>query len=82
MKNAKELKAILTAIYCINFTSEHRDKDIDRIVEYAFRRLLEANTNLLILCCVGKTKEQIMPEIMQVLEMDTEYKKFIEKEVV
>jgi hypothetical protein len=26
---------------------------------------------------MGKSKEQIMPEIMQVLEVDTEYKKYL-----
>ena len=79
MKNTKELQAILTSVYCINYTSEHRDDDIHNIVEYAFRRLFGANTNLITLCCVGKSKEQLMPEIMQVLEKDTQYKKNLEE---
>lgn len=28
MKNTKEVKAILTAIFAINRTSEHEDKDV------------------------------------------------------
>lgn len=32
MKNAKEAPAILSAIYCINRTSEREDNDIDKHV--------------------------------------------------
>lgn len=81
MKNTKEVQAILTAIHCINYTSKHSDKDIHKIVEYAFRRLFGANTNLITLCCIGKTKEQMMSEIMQVLEADTQYAKYIKGEI-
>jgi len=79
MKNTKEVQAILTAILCINQTSDHRDDDIDKICDYAFRRLFGSNTNLLMLCCVGRSKEEMMPEIMQVLEQETEYKKYLEE---
>ena len=79
MKNTKEVQVILTAICCINQTSEHRDDDISKICGYAFHRLFGSNTNLLMLCCVGRTKEEIMPEIMQVLEQDTVYKKYLEE---
>ena len=78
MKNTKEVKAILTAIFAINRTSEHEDKDITLVLDYAFRRLFGSNTNLLMLACVGKTKEQIMPEVMQVLKADTQYEKYLE----
>jgi hypothetical protein len=78
MKNMKEVQTILTAIHCINYTSVHSDGDIHAIVEYAFRRLFGANTNLLTLCCIGKTKEQIMPEITAILEKNTQYKKYSE----
>ena len=74
MKNTKEVQAILTAIHCINYTSEYRDDDIYKIVEYAFGRLFGANTNLITLCCIGRSKEQIMPEIIRLLETDTKYK--------
>ena len=78
MKNTKEVKAILTAIFAINRTSEHEDKDITLVLDYAFRRFFGANTNLLTLACIGKTKEQMMPEVMQVLKADTQYEKYLE----
>ena len=79
MKNTKEVQAILTAILCINQTNDHRDDDIAKICDYAFRRLFDSNTNLLMLYCVGRSKEDMMPEIMQVLEQDTAYKKYLEE---
>lgn len=56
MKHTNEVQAILTAISAINRTSEHEDKDISLVLDYAFRRLYGANTNLLILSCIGKTR--------------------------
>ncbi len=79
MKNTKEVRAILTAIYCINQTSEHKDEDVAMICDYAFRRLLDANTNLLGLCCIKKTKEDVMPEILQILSEETQYMKYLEE---
>ena len=79
MKHTNEIQAILTAIFAINRTSEHEDKDISLVFDYAFRRLYGANTNLLILSCIGKTKEQIMPEVMQVLEAETQYEKYLKE---
>ena len=79
MKHTNELEAILTAIFAINRTSEHEDKDIYLILDYAFRRLFGANTNLLILACIGKTKEEIMPEIKQVLDSTTFYTQYLEE---
>lgn len=78
MKHTDEVQSILTAIFAINRTSEHEDKDISLVLDYAFRRLYGSNTNLLTLACVGKTKEQILPEVMQVLESTTQYKKYLE----
>lgn len=79
MKHTNEVKAILTAIFAINKTNEREDKDITLVLDYAFRRLFGANTNLLILACIGKSKEQIMPEVMQVLKADTQYEKYLEE---
>jgi hypothetical protein len=79
MKNGKEVQAILTAIHCINYTSEHRDEDIHKITEYAFRRLFGANTNMLTLCCIGKSKERLMPEITELLGQDTQYIQYLDK---
>lgn len=76
MKNTKEIKAILTAIFAINKTSEHEDKDISKILEYAFRRLFESNTNLLLLACIGKRKQDIMPEVVEMLKAETQYDKY------
>ncbi len=78
MKNIKEIQPILAAIFCINQTSEHKDPDIAMICDYAFRRLMEANTNLLILACVGKSKEAIMPELKEMLRQDTKYIEYLE----
>jgi hypothetical protein len=78
MKHTNEVQSILTAIFAINRTNEHEDKDITLVLDYAFRRLFGANTNLLLLSCIGKTKEQIMPEVMQVLDECTQYKKYLE----
>ena len=78
MKHTDEVQAVLTAIFAINRTGEHEDKDISLVLDYAFRRFFGANTNLLILACLGKTKEQIMPEVMKILKSDTQYEKYLE----
>ena len=79
MKHTGEVQPILTAIFAINRTNEHEDKDITLVLDYAFRRLFGTNTNLLLLSCVGKSKEEIMPEVMQVLDEGTQYKKYLEE---
>lgn len=79
MKHTDEVQPILTAIFAINRTNEHEDKDITLVLDYAFRRLFGANTNLLLFSCVGKSKEEIMPEVMQVLDEGTQYKKYLEE---
>lgn len=73
MKNLKELPALLSAIYCINRTNGHEDEDIRNLIDYTFRRILGGNTNLLLLACINKTKETLMPEINQLLKKDTNY---------
>ena len=70
MKNTKEIRPILTALYCINFLG-NKDEDIDKILKYAFNSIFDSNTNLLTLACIGKTKEQAMPEIYQLLNEET-----------
>lgn len=70
MRNIKEIKPILTSLYCINFLG-NKDEDIDKILKYAFARILDSNTNLLTLACIGITKKEAMKEIMQLLEEDT-----------
>ena len=85
MKKLDELKFLLTSVFVINQTNEHKDNDISlildyafRILDYAFRRFYGANTNLFLLACAGKTKEQIMPEVQKLLE-HTQYNNFLEK---
>ena len=57
--------------------NEHKDNDISLILDYAFRRFYGANTNLFLLACAGKTKEQIMPEVQKLLE-HTQYNNYLE----
>ncbi|HIW03164.1 MAG TPA: hypothetical protein H9692_00350 [Firmicutes bacterium] len=78
MKHSNEIPTILAAIFAINRTSEHEDKDITLVLDYAFRRLYGVNTNLLILACLGKRKDQIMSEVMQTLKATTQYEKYSE----
>ena len=78
MRNTKEIKPILTAIYCLNRAGE-KDKQIELICDYAFRRLFGANTNLLSLVCIGQTKEYIEQQVNELLEAETEYKKYLEE---
>lgn len=77
MKNTKEIQPILTAIFCLNRTSE-RNKQIDLVCDYAFRRLFGANTNLLSLACIGQSKETMEQQVQYLLEQETEFKKYLE----
>lgn len=78
MKNTKEIPAILTAVFCLNRTG-NEDEDITLILDYAFRRLFGANTNLLLLSCAGQTRESMKTQVMQLLEQQTQYKKYLEE---
>lgn len=77
MRNLKEIKAILATIYCINQTSS-KDEDIRLICQYAFDRILDSNTNMLTLCCVGLKKEDIMSDVLKLLQEETQYIQFKE----
>lgn len=79
MKNTKELKPILIAILCINRTNGNTDNDIEKLCDYAFRRLFGTNTNLLTLACIQRTKEEIMPELLQILGEETQHLKYLEE---
>lgn len=79
MKNTKEILPILTAIFTINRTNKNEDKDITLIIDYAFRRIFGANTNLLILACAGKTKQEIMSEVSKLLNQETKYQQYLEE---
>lgn len=77
MKNTKEMQAILTAIYCINMTG-NKDKEITNLCEYAFTRCTDINFRMIALQTIGKDKNTIMPEINELLEGETNYKKYME----
>lgn len=74
MRNLKELKPILTALYCINQTGAN-DGDIRLLLQYAFNKILDGSANLLALVCAGRNKDEIMPDLEQLLKEET---KFIE----
>lgn len=78
MKHSNEIQTVLAAIFVLNRTSKHANADISLILDYAFRRLFGVNTNLLILACLGKRKDQIMSEVMQTLKATTQYEKYSE----
>lgn len=77
MKNTKEMQAILTAIYCINLTGS-KDKDITKLCEYAFTRCTDINFIMIALQTIGKSKDTIMPEVNELLDGETNYKKYLE----
>ena len=77
MKNTKELQAILTSIFVLNETSEHKNEEIAKICEYAFLRVLEANTNLLILSTVGQKYYDMKEQVRELLAKETKYTKIM-----
>lgn len=72
MRNLKELKAILTSIYCLNFIKDSY-MSIDALLEYTFKRILECNTNLITYAMVGQSKEEIIKAVKQILKEDTKF---------
>ena len=79
MKNIKELYSILTAIQCINQTNGHRDEYIANLLKYTYIYITNSNYNMLTLSCIGRTKEEIMPELNKLLGEETKYLKFLER---
>ena len=79
MKNIKELYSILTAIQCINQTNGHRDEDIANLLKYTSIYITNSNYNMLTLSCIGRAKEEIMPELNKLLGEETKYLKFLER---
>ena len=75
MKNTKEMHALFTAIYCINRTNGNEDKDITGLCT-------NDNPNMLDILCIGQNKETILPHLMQILEEETNYKKYMENKKV
>jgi hypothetical protein len=78
MTKKEELEAVLTAIFCINQTG-NKDKDISKLCEYALKRLSDVNYNIVLLCTIGISKDDIMPYVNSMLDTQTHFKKFLEE---
>ena len=78
MKNTKEMHALITAVYCINKTNGNEDKDITNLCRYIFLHCMNGNPNMLDILCISKTKDEMLPYLMQILEEETYYKKYME----
>ena len=72
MRHTDEIHAILTAIYCINETTA-KDEDITKIIEYTFYRVYKEGVYDLKELCAEKQKSDIMPDLMSILQSETEY---------
>ena len=72
MRHTDEIHAILTAIYCINETTT-KDKDVAKLIEYAFYRVYKEGVYNLKELCAQKQKSDVMPDLMLLLQSETEY---------
>lgn len=79
MRNLKELNAILTAIHLLNYIDENRNTDIMLLTDYAFRRMLDCNSNMKTAICLGNSKENVRAAVMQLLEEDTNYMQYLKE---
>ena len=73
MRHTAEIHAILTAIYCINETT-NKDEDIAKLIEYAFYRVYKEGVYDLKKLCTDKQKSGVMPDLMLILQSETEYR--------
>ena len=71
MRHTDEIHAILTAIYCINETT-NQDEDIAKIIEYAFYRVYKEGVYDLKELCAEKQKSDILTELKMLIEAETE----------
>ena len=76
MRNTKEIQSILAVIYYLNRLSDHEDQEIAEVLDYAFYRLFNGSTRMLLLATIGRTREDSMPEIMEILRHDTQYHEY------
>ena len=72
MRHTDEIHAILTAIYCINETTA-KDEDIAKVIEYAFYRVYKEGVYDLKELCEEKQKSDVMPDLILILQSETEY---------
>lgn len=73
MKNSKEVMPILTALYVLNCTADNSDSAAEQILKYAFCRLFGSNTNLLLLACLGQTREGMLAQVEDLLKAETNF---------
>ena len=71
MRHTDEIHAILTAIYCINETTT-KDEDVAKLIEYAFYRVYKEYVCNLKELCAQKQKSDVMPDLLLLLESETE----------
>ena len=71
MRHTDEIHAILTAIYCINETT-NKDEDIAKMIEYAFYRVYKEGVYDLKELCEEKQKSDILTELTMLLKAETE----------
>lgn len=72
MRHTDEIHAILAAIYCINETAA-KDKDVAKLIEYAFYRVYKEDVYDLKELCADKQKPDVMPDLILTLQSETEY---------
>ena len=72
MRHTDEIHAILTAIYCINETTT-KDEDAAKLIEYAFYRVYKEGIYDFKELCAEKQKSDVMPDLLLLLESETEY---------
>ena len=71
MRHTDEIHAILTAIYCINETT-NKDEDVAKMIEYAFYRVYKEGVYDLKELCAEKQKSDILTELKMLIEAETE----------
>lgn len=79
MKKTKEIQTILSVLYYYNFLSPNKNKDIEKLLDYAFDRILDSPTRLLTLACMGRTLENSREEINEILKKETKYFEYIQR---
>ena len=72
MRHTDEIHAILSTIYCINETTA-KDEDVAKLIEYAFYRVYKEGVCDLKELCKEKQKSDVMPDLMLILQSETEY---------
>ena len=72
MRHTDEIHAILTAIYCINEATA-KDEDVAKLIKYAFYRVYKESVYNLKELCAEKQRSDVMPDLLLLLESETEY---------